>query len=107
MAEKTINGTGRRKTAVARVYVSKGKGKITINLHLEDELLYCEILDNGIGRKRSAAMKQDNEEHKNSLGIALTIERLELADIHNTGHIGVSIQDLCVRESAYTHMYHI
>ena len=32
MAEKkTINGTGRRKTAVARVYLSKGKGKITIN----------------------------------------------------------------------------
>jgi small subunit ribosomal protein S9 len=31
MAEKTINGTGRRKTAVARVYVTKGKGTITIN----------------------------------------------------------------------------
>jgi small subunit ribosomal protein S9 len=31
MAEKTIHGTGRRKTAVARVYVKKGKGVITIN----------------------------------------------------------------------------
>ena len=31
MAEKTINGTGRRKTAVARVYLTKGKGMITIN----------------------------------------------------------------------------
>ena len=31
MAEKIIHGTGRRKTAVARVYVKKGKGKITIN----------------------------------------------------------------------------
>jgi len=31
MAEKTIHGTGRRKTAVARVYVKKGKGLITIN----------------------------------------------------------------------------
>lgn len=29
--EKYTNGTGRRKTAVARVYVAKGKGKITIN----------------------------------------------------------------------------
>ncbi|MCC7333102.1 MAG: 30S ribosomal protein S9 [Flavobacteriales bacterium] len=26
-----INATGRRKTAVARVYLSKGKGKITVN----------------------------------------------------------------------------
>lgn len=31
MAEKTTHGTGRRKTAVARVYLKKGKGKITIN----------------------------------------------------------------------------
>jgi len=31
MAEKIIHGTGRRKTSVARVYLTKGKGKITIN----------------------------------------------------------------------------
>jgi len=31
MAEKIIHGTGRRKTAVARVYLKKGKGLITIN----------------------------------------------------------------------------
>jgi len=31
MAEKIIHGTGRRKTAVARVYMKKGKGLITIN----------------------------------------------------------------------------
>ena len=31
MAEKVTHGTGRRKTAVARVYVKKGKGVITIN----------------------------------------------------------------------------
>ena len=31
MAEKTTHGTGRRKTAVARVYVKKGKGVIMIN----------------------------------------------------------------------------
>ena len=29
--EKVTHGTGRRKTAVARVYLKKGKGKITIN----------------------------------------------------------------------------
>jgi len=31
MADKYINGTGRRKTSVARVYIKKGKGKISIN----------------------------------------------------------------------------
>lgn len=31
MAEKVINATGRRKTAVARVFVRRGKGAISIN----------------------------------------------------------------------------
>ena len=29
--EKTVNALGRRKSAVARVYVAAGTGKITIN----------------------------------------------------------------------------
>ena len=29
--EETIHKIGRRKTAVARVYLKKGKGKITVN----------------------------------------------------------------------------
>ena len=28
---EVVNATGRRKTAVARVYLSKGKGNITVN----------------------------------------------------------------------------
>jgi small subunit ribosomal protein S9 len=28
---EVVNATGRRKTAVARVYLSKGKGKLTVN----------------------------------------------------------------------------
>jgi len=31
MTEKTINATGRRKTSVARAYMKKGTGQITIN----------------------------------------------------------------------------
>ncbi len=31
MAEKQINGVGRRKTSTARVYIQKGKGAIIIN----------------------------------------------------------------------------
>lgn len=31
MAKETINGLGRRKTAVARVYLKSGKGTITVN----------------------------------------------------------------------------
>ncbi|MBR0239980.1 MAG: 30S ribosomal protein S9 [Bacteroidales bacterium] len=44
--EKTVNALGRRKSAVARVYVSAGKGNITINgreiseYFSDDSLLY-------------------------------------------------------------------
>ena len=31
MAKETINGLGRRKTAIARVYLKSGKGTITVN----------------------------------------------------------------------------
>lgn len=31
MTDKTINATGRRKTSVARAYLKKGSGKITVN----------------------------------------------------------------------------
>lgn len=44
--EKTVNALGRRKSAVARVYVAAGKGNITVNgrdladYFAEDSLLY-------------------------------------------------------------------
>ena len=44
--EKTVNALGRRKSAVARVYVAAGKGNITVNgrdlkdYFAEDTLLY-------------------------------------------------------------------
>lgn len=37
MAVKQINGTGRRKTSVARVYLQKGKGEILVNGRPLDE----------------------------------------------------------------------
>ena len=38
---EVVNAVGRRKAAVARVYVSEGKGNITIN-HPSHTSVYCE-----------------------------------------------------------------
>jgi len=48
MAEKTkYYGTGRRKSSVARVYLTKGKGKITINDRDVNEYLpYATLVNN-------------------------------------------------------------
>ena len=40
----TYNGTGRRKTSVARVFMTPGKGSITVNGKTLDEYLPLETL---------------------------------------------------------------
>ena len=37
MASEVFYGTGRRKTSTARVFIQKGKGKITVNKELLDK----------------------------------------------------------------------
>jgi small subunit ribosomal protein S9 len=41
-----INALGRRKTSIARVYISKGKGKMTINDRDSKEYINTEFLHN-------------------------------------------------------------
>ena len=43
-AKEAFYGTGRRKSAVARVYIKPGKGEITINKRTIDEYLGLETL---------------------------------------------------------------
>ena len=41
---QVVNTIGRRKTAVARVYLSKGKGKITVNDKEAKEVFPIDVL---------------------------------------------------------------
>lgn len=67
------------------------KGKVDLHFFLEDELLICEITDNGIGREKSKE-KQKYRIH-NSLGLEITEKRLH---IFNKGeqHKALQIIDL-------------
>ena len=72
---------------------TNGQGKIDISMWMENDLLHCEITDNGIGMKASAALKaHDPGDHK-SFGIELTKHRLKLADPLHEALVGVSISD--------------
>jgi tetratricopeptide (TPR) repeat protein len=70
------------------------KGKITISLRLEKEVLHCDISDNGIGMSGSAALKNKNQESRKSLGIELTKNRLRLADPLHSGELGIHFEEL-------------
>lgn len=52
-------------------------GKINIRFHLQDELLTCEIRDNGIGRERAARLREEKKPGHQSAALQVTRERLE------------------------------
>jgi ligand-binding sensor domain-containing protein len=73
----------------------KGNGKIDISIKIENEVLKCVIKDDGIGRKKSRELKQNNGtvSHQ-SLGMSITKERLDIINQMNNSHLSVSIADL-------------
>ncbi len=58
-----------------------GEGKLTISVSLADNLLICEVTDNGIGRKKAMEYKSSNAPTRKSVGMKLTEERLKLREI--------------------------
>ncbi|HXL58466.1 MAG TPA: histidine kinase, partial [Chitinophagaceae bacterium] len=68
-------------------------GKININMNVRDDILYCNICDNGIGRAASI-IKEETETGKKSLGINLTEHRLQLIDPLRKEKVGIKIHDL-------------
>ena len=56
----------------------KGYGKLDIALTIQDEILYCSIKDNGVGREKAAALKSKSTERQKSLGLKITNNRLAL-----------------------------
>jgi hypothetical protein len=69
------------------------KGKININIHVQDKLLHCKICDNGVGRT-ATAIKQKTDTIKNSLGIHITQHRLQLIDVSKRHESGIEIHDI-------------
>ncbi|MCJ7465824.1 MAG: 30S ribosomal protein S9 [Maribacter sp.] len=57
---ETIHKIGRRKTAVARVYVSKGKGKITVNHRDFNEYFPTATLQYKVKQPFSMTSNEDN-----------------------------------------------
>jgi LytS/YehU family sensor histidine kinase len=53
-------------------------GFLSISIRTNNNILICEITDNGIGRKRAYEFKSKSVEIKKSMGIEITKKRLEL-----------------------------
>ncbi|MCX2745157.1 30S ribosomal protein S9 [Mangrovivirga sp. M17] len=79
---EVINTIGRRKTSVARIYVTPGKGEITVNDRALDEYFPSDILQTIVKQPFALVDENDNYDVKAILdggGIAGQAEALRLA----------------------------
>ena len=72
----------------------KGRGKISINLSVQDNSLMCSIEDDGVGREKAAEMKAHSGLKHKSKGMIITKERLEILNKQINGRISVNVIDL-------------
>ena len=56
----------------------ESKGKLTINIQRESELLRFEIVDDGIGREKSKEYKSKFGSEKRSMGLSITKDRISI-----------------------------
>lgn len=71
-----------------------GKGLIELNFYIKDSLLVCEVVDNGIGRQKSAEIKEKTKSKHKSTGMMVTRKRLEQFKLQTGSEAGVKIVDL-------------
>ncbi len=72
----------------------EGKGHISVDLRLKDEVIICTIEDNGIGREKAMEIKRHKEENHNSLGTTITESRINLVNSLYGQHMKVIYTDL-------------
>jgi len=78
--------------------LKKGKKLIQIEIQSNKDYLSICIADNGIGRERAAINKAAKLTKKESLGISLTKERLEVSTTHLQNKVKIRFEDLYTKE---------
>lgn len=77
----------------------KGKGKISVTFTQEENYLHCVIEDDGVGRTKAAALKQQTMQQHKSAAITVTQERLNILNKKlNLEAIKISVVDLMTEE---------
>lgn len=70
------------------------KGKLTLNISVENNFLVVEVTDDGIGRKKSVELKTTNQRKHNSTGLKNIQERLQIINKVYKTHYRVDIEDV-------------
>ncbi len=72
----------------------EGKGKITVELKRQEDMLLCSIEDNGVGRKKAQELQSANKTKHKSMGMFISRERLRIINSKNKSNLNVNVRDL-------------
>jgi ligand-binding sensor domain-containing protein len=70
------------------------RGLLKLEIRLAGGVMICSIMDNGIGREKSAEMKRNSAKEHKSMGMDITKQRLQILNSVNNSNLSVRISDL-------------
>jgi tetratricopeptide (TPR) repeat protein len=70
------------------------KGHLEIDLFIQDDILYCKITDDGIGRKKATELKSKSAENHKSMGMRITADRIAILQKNKQPGSHIIIKDL-------------
>jgi tetratricopeptide (TPR) repeat protein len=76
------------------------RGHLIIELYIKEEMLIYEITDDGIGRKKAAALKSKSAATHKSMGMRITTDRLLMLQKQNEKENSVTITDLMLADGS-------
>ncbi len=74
----------------------KEKGHLAIELYQQEEILFCKIIDDGIGRKKAAELKSKSASMNKSMGMRITADRIAMLQQQKQKGTSISITDLAL-----------
>lgn len=76
----------------------KEKGNLEIELFLKEEILFCKITDDGIGRKKAAELKSKSALTYKSMGMKITADRIAILQQQEQTNSFVSVTDVVLAD---------
>lgn len=76
------------------------KGSLEIQIVQRDDILYCTVKDDGVGRKKAAELKSKSASAHKSMGIRITGDRIALLQREKGDRISIQIMDLTLADGS-------
>jgi LytS/YehU family sensor histidine kinase len=76
------------------------KGELVIQLYEEDDMLYCKITDDGIGRTKAIELKRKSGSMHKSMGMRITADRIAIIQKSADQDDFISINDLTLPDGS-------